>query len=362
MSTLASSLGPSAYWYVTRATGAVALLLMTISVVLGVMGSMRVSAPPRWPRFAIDTVHRDISLLAIAVIVVHVVTTVLDGFAPVTLLDGVIPFLSPYRTVWLGLGTVAFDLLIALAVTSLVRRRLGYRSWRAVHWLAYVSWPIAVLHGLGTGTDAKSAWLLALTVICVVAVVAVVLARIARSATTAPGLRTGTALLAVATPIGLGAFAAVGPLEKGWARRAGTPPLRTVRTSAVARRPPPGPQALDRRFSAALDGTISQTNAPGGEIVELALRLSGGVNGQMRIRLGGAPLGSGGLSLTGSQVDLTAPGLPSAFGGKIQSLSGGTVLARVSDVSGAKLGLEMNLSIDQSSGTVTGTMSGAPIG
>jgi methionine sulfoxide reductase heme-binding subunit len=359
MSAVASSLGPSAYWYVTRATGAVALVLMTVAVVLGVMGSLRVSAAPRWPRFAIDWVHRDISLLAIAFVVVHVITTVLDGFAPITLLDGVIPFRSPYRSVWLGLGTVAFDLLLAVAATSLVRRRLGYRSWRAVHWLAYASWPIAVFHGLGTGTDVKSAWLLALTVVCVAAVVVAVLLRIGRSETAAPYLRTSTTLLAVATPIGLAVFAAVGPLAKGWARRAGTPSPHTVRTSAVVR--PPATQPLDRRFSATLDGTIDQTSASGGEIVELALRLSGGVSGQMRIRLGGAPLAGGGLSLTGSQVDLTAPGLPSAFGGKVQSLSGNSVVARVSDVSGAKLALRMQLSIDQNSGTVTGTITGDPI-
>lgn len=359
MSGLAASLGPSAYWYVTRATGAVALLLMTVVVVLGVMGSMRFSAAPRWPRFAVDALHRDISLLVIALVVVHVITTVLDGFAPITLLDGLIPFRSPYRPVWLGLGAVAFDLLIALAITSLVRRRLGYRSWRAIHWLAYASWPIAVLHGLGTGSDVKSAWLMALTVACVAAVVGAVLLRISRSETTAPGLRSGTTLLAVATPIGLAAFAAVGPLAKGWAHRAGTPKPHTVRATPVARHAPPNP--LAKRFSASLNGTISQTNAPGGEIVELTLGLSGGVNGQMRIRLGGAPLSSGGLSLAGSQVDLTAPGLPSAYGGKVDSLNGGSIAARVSDVAGAKLALQINLSIDQNTGAVTGTITGTPI-
>ena len=96
-------------------------------MVLGILGSIRFSAAPRWPRFAIDSLHRDTSLLVIVLVVLHVITSVLDGFAPITLLDGVIPFLSPYRPLWLGLGTLSFDLLIALVVTSLVRRRLGYR-------------------------------------------------------------------------------------------------------------------------------------------------------------------------------------------------------------------------------------------
>src|SRR5437660_417689 len=105
--TLASALGPSAYWYLTRGTGAVTLLLLTFSVVLGLVGTVRYTAPS-WPRFAIDTVHRDVSLLVIVLLVLHVVTTVLDGFAPISLLDGLIPFVSAYRPLWLGLGTLAF--------------------------------------------------------------------------------------------------------------------------------------------------------------------------------------------------------------------------------------------------------------
>lgn len=368
MSALASSLGPSTYWYVTRSTGAVAMLLLTVSVILGILGAVRFSAAPRWPRFAIDSLHRDVSLLVVALVVVHVITTVLDGFAPISLLDGVIPFRSPYRPLWLGLGAVSFDLLIALVITSLLRRRLGYRSWRTLHWLAYVSWPVAVVHGLGTGTDVKSWWLLALTVVCVAAVAGAVLIRIGRATGALPGVRTGTALLAVATPIGMVAFALAGPLQKGWARRAGTPPPKVVRSAAVVRQAPTTTTAarrtgvLDHAFSASLSGTVSQTNTPGGAIVELALRLSGSVSGQMRIRLGGTPLPEGGLSLSGSQVDLTAPGMPSALGGKVLSLSGGNILARVSDVSGTVVDLRMNLSIDQNTGAVSGTVTGSPVG
>ena len=136
------------------------MVLLTASVVLGVVGTVRYSAP-RWPRFAIDSLHRDISLLVIVLLVVHIVTSVLDGFAPIKLTDAVIPFATPYRPLWMGLGALSFDLLIALVITSLMRRRLGYKSWRATHWLAYASWPIASLHGVGTGTDVKSWWLLA---------------------------------------------------------------------------------------------------------------------------------------------------------------------------------------------------------
>jgi hypothetical protein len=128
--------GPSAYWFLARGTGTVTLLLLTASVVLGVLGSVRFAAGPNWPRFTIDALHRDISLLVVALLVLHIITSVLDSFAPISLLDAVIPFRASYRPLWLGLGTLSFDVLIALIVTSLLRRRLGYRSWRAIHWLA----------------------------------------------------------------------------------------------------------------------------------------------------------------------------------------------------------------------------------
>ena len=95
----------------------------------------------------------------LALLVLHIVTSVLDGFAPIDLTDAVIPFASAYRPLWMGLGALSFDLLLALVITSLMRRRLGYRSWRAIHWLAYASWPIAVFHGLGTGSDTKLWWM-----------------------------------------------------------------------------------------------------------------------------------------------------------------------------------------------------------
>src|SRR5436305_8519519 len=167
--TIFGTLGPSAYWYLARWTGAVSLILLTASVLFGILGPLRFAAP-RWLRFAIDMLHRDVSLLVLVVLAVHIVTSVLDSFAPIQLTDAIIPFVSAYRPLWMGLGALAFDLLVALVITSLLRRQIGYRGWRAIHWLAYASWPVAVLHGLGTGTDTKVWWMLILTVACVAAV------------------------------------------------------------------------------------------------------------------------------------------------------------------------------------------------
>lgn len=214
--------GPSAYWYLTRSSGAVALVLLSAVVVLGVVDVRRFSTP-RWPRFLIDSLHRNVSLLALAFVAIHILTSVLDSFAPISLLDAVIPFAGVYRPFWLGLGAVAFDLMLAVLVTSMLRRHLGHSSWRAVHWLSYASWPIALLHGFGTGSDVKGAWLLVLSILCLVAVLAAVLVRIATG--WPANLRVRGAALggAGAFCLGLLLWLPGGPLGHEWARRAGTP-------------------------------------------------------------------------------------------------------------------------------------------
>ena len=367
---LAATLSPSAYWYLARGTGAVALVLLTASVVLGIVGSVRFTAP-RWPRFAIDTVHRDVSLLVLVVLAIHIVTSVLDGFAPIRLFDGVIPFVTPYRPLWMGLGTLSFDLLLAIAITSLVRRRLGYRAWRAIHWLAYASWPVAVLHGLGTGSDVKQWWMLGLTAACIMAVLVAVWTRIAHVSGDHAGMRVPATALAVITPIGLAIFALAGPLQQGWARKAGTPRSllghSAPRAPAVARTPRSGSGSgsggsdpLGGSFTSSLSGTVSESQAPGGAIVNLDLQVNGHVRGRLRVRLGGVPIDAGGgLSMTGSQVDLAVAGEPSALQGSIVSLQGEEFVARVRSA-GRSVDLHAQLQIDNNNNTVTGTLSGSP--
>jgi methionine sulfoxide reductase heme-binding subunit len=221
MSALVAAAGPSAYWYFTRSTGAMALLLLTLAIALGVVDVKRWSTP-RWPRFVVDSLHRNVSLLAMVFLILHILTSVLDSFASIPLIDAFVPFVGSYRPFWLGLGAVAFDLLLAVTITSMMRQRIGYASWRAIHWLTYASWPIALLHGLGTGSDVKSTWMLALSLACVAIVAAAVLARVL----TGPE----RARLRGAALGGAGVFAVFlllwlpsGPLGSEWARRSGTP-------------------------------------------------------------------------------------------------------------------------------------------
>ncbi|MGO8960438.1 MAG: ferric reductase-like transmembrane domain-containing protein [Streptosporangiaceae bacterium] len=257
----AGGYSPSPLWIATRATGVVALVLLTMTVALGVAGTARLSTP-QLPRLVRAGLHRNVSLLAVAFVAVHVLTTVLDPYARIGFASAIVPFSSAYRPLWLSLGTIAFDLLLAIVITSLVRSRLSYRTWRAVHWLAYASWPVALWHGLGTGTDSKLSWLLVLDAICVVAVAATVAWRL----TLAPrgGLRIAGMLATGGFVLATVGFVAIGPLQSGWARRAGTPAAlvgsaTTARIPAVTmsadyagqvRRNPAGPEQVVIRVSA----------------------------------------------------------------------------------------------------------------
>jgi sulfoxide reductase heme-binding subunit YedZ len=156
-------------WYTTRGAGAVTLILLSAVVVLGVLSALRAQSPS-WPRFLTTGLHRNLALLTLVFLALHIVTAVVDPFTHLGWLAAVVPFSSYYRTFWLGLGVIAFELLAAIVVTSLARGFIGHGAWRAIHWLAYASWPIGVIHGLGTGTDAWSAWFFVLTAACVAAV------------------------------------------------------------------------------------------------------------------------------------------------------------------------------------------------
>jgi methionine sulfoxide reductase heme-binding subunit len=158
-------------WYATRAAGLVTLVLLTASMVLGLLNAGRFGTR-RWPRFVVQGLHRNLSLLALAFLALHVATTVIDTYTSIGLGDAVVPFLSSYKRWWLGLGAIASDLFIALVLTSLARQRIGHRLWRLVHWAAYLCWPVAIAHGLGIGTDHTRAWMLGLTYGCVAAVLA----------------------------------------------------------------------------------------------------------------------------------------------------------------------------------------------
>jgi predicted ferric reductase len=161
-----------------HATGLVATLLLTATMVLGTIHSGRASSAS-WPRFALHAVHRNVSLLALVFLLVHVAIAIGKPHSGLAWTAAVVPYSSVPHPIWLGMGTVALELLLATIITSVLRVRIGLRSWRAVHVMAYASWPLAIAHGLGLGTaDRRLGWVLAVYIGCAGAVAAAITRRL----------------------------------------------------------------------------------------------------------------------------------------------------------------------------------------
>ena len=344
-------------WYATRATGVISLVLLTGSVVLGIVVQVR-AASQRWPRLVILGVHRNLSLLVLAFLGLHILTAVVDSYAPVGWLSVVVPFASSYRPIWLGFGTVAFDLLIAVTVTSLLRTRISARLWRLVHWAAYACWPSAVIHGLGTGSDAKQPFILGVTVFCVLAVL---LAGSWRLASGWPGhaaarLAAG-ATAAVVVIAGL-AWTITGPLRPGWASRSGTPATLLARvqapasgTSAQASRLPALP------FTTNISGTVGTASAGSGTTA-VTLNGQGTDPVVFQLVINGPEASGGGVEMTSSQVSFGPTANPHQYKGQVTSLNGSSIQTTVADSTGTKITLRLDVSLAGS--TMTGSLTASP--
>jgi hypothetical protein len=355
---------PTAYWYLTRGTGTVALVLLTLSVALGVANVRRIRTE-RMPRFVLDAVHRNTSLLAMVFLAIHILTALLDGYAPIRILDVFIPFVSSYRPLWLGFGAVALDLMLAIVITSLMRQRFGYRAWRITHWAAYASWPVALLHGIGTGSDTKAGWMLVIIGGCVIVMIVAVVARATAGWPEHPRARLAALAGSALVPLGLLIWLPSGPLAAGWAQKAGTP-ASLLHASFVSTSSPRTPStsassgsSSSQSFTASVSGTVTQgTDSEGSGRVDISLSVSGQKLSTLDVRLRGQPLDDGGLHMTSSEVTLGTQGQPSQYTGQVTSLEGTNINAQLSDGS-HRLNLVMQLDLSRT-GSASGTLRASP--
>ena len=162
-----------ALWALGRGTGVVALLMFTATVVLGIVSRSGRSVAGLG-RFGLAELHRTAALTGVGLVAVHLTSLFFDPYAQLRLVDVVVPFLGSYRPLFLGLGTLALDLLLVITAVSLLRNVVGPRAFRAVHWLTYLLWPVALVHGLGNGTDAGSVWMDAVAALSTATVLAAV--------------------------------------------------------------------------------------------------------------------------------------------------------------------------------------------
>ena len=374
-SAVVTAVGGKAFWFLTRASGLVSIVLLSATIVLGVVASVGWTTR-HWPRFVSQDVHRNLSLLCIAFVAVHVVTTVVDGYVPIGLVDVFLPFHSPYRPVYVGLGALGLDLMLAVLVTSALRHRIGYGSWRFVHWLAYLCWPIALVHGLGSGTDTPLPLILLVEGVCTAAVLVAFAWRLTTGRTLPVGGRTAAGIGAVVLMLAIAGFAALGPLRPGWSHRSGTSDAvlsqlaakngtsatTTPTTAPASTTPSTAPGGTTggsgtvpvAPFTAQVTGSQTQTrpDAQGTIQITLAMHLDDAASTPLTIVLDGQESAGGGVSLSSGSVTY------GTYHGTVLGLNGGTVTMQVAAPSATTLVAQ--LAIDQQTGALSGTVRGTP--
>ena len=250
------TLWSSLTWTTARAGGITAYVLLSLAVVLGLALSMRWQHP-RWPRLITNELHNYLMLLSFVFIGVHSLAVLLDPFTKFTLQDVLVPLAATYRTVWLSLGIVASYLAIAIWISTLLRPHIGYAIWRKMHMLTFLVYLASTIHGIGTGSDTRTTWGIALYGGSTLAVGLLLLIRLLQSSKAAPEGHPALAGATVFTLLIGALWTLSGPLQPGWAA-ANNGSIGTTGTGASpAVQPIPAAaqqQALSGTFTSPGDG------------------------------------------------------------------------------------------------------------
>jgi sulfoxide reductase heme-binding subunit YedZ len=192
--------------------------------VVAVLGLLR-SALPKWSPFLVEGLHTNIALLTRGFGGLHVLASILDPYAGLGPVDALVPFVSAYRGTWLGLGVVSAYVYVISVLISWPVRRLPRPVWLWLHRALYAAWAFALVHSLGTGSDARNQVFLFLNVVAVASVLtAFISVRVAEGWKSSPALWVAVAVLGLLVVGGVAVWAYEGPLQPGWARASGTPP------------------------------------------------------------------------------------------------------------------------------------------
>ena len=345
-------------WETARAAGLASYALLTTTVAMGLVLGSRFQSK-RWPRRVTNELHGYVSLLALVFIGVHVLAIAIDPFTHFGLAGVLIPFVSHYRPLWTALGIVTLYLLAAVWVTTALRTRIGHRLWRRIHLLAFVIYAAGTLHGLGSGSDTRTVWALALYTASVTIVGSLVAARLLVPA----GREARPRAAAVA---GLGLVAAVawtitGPLDGHWGKHARGAVARTAVASptAAAKALPRAAvvaAVVDPPFTARFAGrlTVEPVDRAGRVTVRIDGALTGATNDHLEILLHGIPLDDGGVVMEQSRVRMGAR--TALYNGRITALRGTRLVAMLrSRQQRLRLAVDLRFSSD---GTVLGNVRG----
>jgi len=289
-------------WELARVGGMVSYVLVTASVVIGMLVSLKLRSP-RWPRYVTTELHRFVTLLALLFAVVHGLAVWIDPFTGFTPAEVLVPLSSHYRPLWLAAGIVAGYLLLAVWASEYVRPRIGYAWWRRLHFLSFGAFVLATLHGIGSGSDTASAWGLLVYGIAGASVLCLVLWRLLAGAGSTA--RTVSAIAVLAAAAWLGVFTVGGPAQSGWNAIANNGAGSGASVAWLVSHPSP-PSAPKASFSATLDGDlvgedrlVARIDAVGGGTLDLQ---AGDESGTLSLSLANGWTCSGGLTATPSAL------------------------------------------------------------
>ncbi|TAN29799.1 MAG: hypothetical protein EPN30_01795 [Actinomycetota bacterium] len=359
----------SPLWYLSRSAGYVGLILLGAIGVLGIVtaGNVRVA---QGTKFVTPEVHRSLSLLAMVVLAVHVGAAVADKYSFIGIKDVFVPFMSAYRPVWVGFGSVAVDLGIAVVITSLLRVKMGYKSWRLVHWASYPVFALSIIHGLGSGTD-SSLWISKVIYLAVGgALVAAIVARLIARKDLRAGAKAALSGMTIAVPFVIVLWALSGPFGANWAKRAQTGLRQSLLASnnvasssagATKIQPVASPVLhLGSGYTSNWSGRIDQS--PANSQGDVALRLIGNLSNspgfELSVVLIGTPL-DGGISMTSSVVEIASNNGTPIYKGTVTSLQGTTIVSQVANAAGEGFTFSANINLGSNGSSFTGAVAGS---
>ena len=343
-------------WDTARAGGFAAYILLTLAVTAGLILRNHWQSE-RWPRLITNELHGYLSLLGLVFIAVHVAALTVDPFTHFGLAEIVLPFVSHYRPLWMGLGIVSLYLLLSVWLSTHLRTRIGHRLWRRIHLLAFLVYAAATVHGLGSGSDTKTGWAMAIYGASVAIVGGLTARRLLVPVTRSDRSRPMAAAFTGLAVAGVVTWAVAGPLAAHWGVRTG------VATAAAGASVPVGStQAADSGlvrapFAATFAGraTVSEANDVGLVTVRIHGALRGGTSDHLEILVHGSPLADGGVEMQASRVSLGAA--TPLYTGRIVKLNGRQLVAAVSSSTDRlRLRISLRFGSDGSAhGTVRGT-------
>lgn len=359
----------SPLWYISRSAGFVGLALLGIIGVLGIITAGNFNFK-RGARFIAPEVHRSLSLLAVVVLAIHVSAAVFDKYSHIGLKDAFIPFFAQYRHIWVGLGAIAIDLGVAVVVTSLLRVRMGYKSWKLFHWASYPIFGLSIIHGLGTGSDSSLLFAKVIYLVVGGSLVAAVLIRLFSLKEQIIARRFVLFGTSFAVPLVIISWAFVGPFTPTWPHRAQgglsqavtTPAGVGVGASAIKGSSAPTTSTLPKLqissgYSSGWSGQLDES--PANSQGEIALRLFGPLSKSPGYKLSIVLIGfpqDGGVSMASSIVEVASNGGSVLYKGTVTSLNGTTVVCSVSDASGSTVTVTAALNLASSGSSFNGTV------